>query len=168
MPGEDFFEEFLVQYYSEREPPKELILEHETDPALAEFLSVKKGKQVRYHRPAAGEKRAAARPRKKNLEIAFFRDTLKGARTRNCLNMAQPPSSDRVFRYLAPLRDRHGRFDGAVSGREPDKNKSRRFKIKTVEGIDDFASIAEVVKRRYKRLTDENALFTDLVIINES
>ncbi|MFZ1127722.1 excinuclease ABC subunit UvrC [Methanoregula sp.] len=44
--GEDFFEEFLVQYYSEREPPAELILEHETGPALAEFLSLKKGKHV--------------------------------------------------------------------------------------------------------------------------
>ena len=48
----------------------------------------------------------------------------------------------------------------------PDKSNYRRFKIRTVEGIDDFASIAEVVKRRYKRLTDENAPFPDLVIVD--
>ena len=52
--GEDFFEEFLVQYYSDREPPKELILDRETDPALASFLSVKKGQQVDIMVPATG------------------------------------------------------------------------------------------------------------------
>jgi len=49
---------------------------------------------------------------------------------------------------------------------KPDKSNYRRFKIKTVEGIDDFASIAEIVKRRYKRLADEQAPFPDLVIID--
>jgi excinuclease ABC subunit C len=49
---------------------------------------------------------------------------------------------------------------------KPDKSNYRRFKIKTVEGIDDFASIAEVVKRRYTRLLDEHAQFPDLVIID--
>ena len=49
---------------------------------------------------------------------------------------------------------------------KPDKSNYRRFKIRTVEGIDDFASIAEVVKRRYQRLLDEHAPFPDLVIID--
>jgi len=48
----------------------------------------------------------------------------------------------------------------------PDKVNYRRFKIKTVEGIDDFASIAEVVKRRYHRLAEEDAPFPDLIIID--
>jgi excinuclease ABC subunit C len=38
----------------------------------------------------------------------------------------------------------------------PDRANYRRFKIKTVEGQDDFASMAEVVKRRYSRLLREN------------
>jgi excinuclease ABC subunit C len=37
----------------------------------------------------------------------------------------------------------------------PDRTNYRRFKIKTVEGQDDFASIAEVVRRRYSRLLNE-------------
>jgi excinuclease ABC subunit C len=49
---------------------------------------------------------------------------------------------------------------------KPDKSNYRRYKIKTVEGIDDSASIAEVVKRRYQRLTDEHAPFPDLVIVD--
>jgi excinuclease ABC subunit C len=40
----------------------------------------------------------------------------------------------------------------------PDRANYRRFKIKTVEGQDDFASIAEVVRRRYSRLLKENVL----------
>ncbi|HTA95512.1 MAG TPA: excinuclease ABC subunit UvrC, partial [Verrucomicrobiae bacterium] len=38
----------------------------------------------------------------------------------------------------------------------PDRANYRRFKIKTVEGQDDFASMAEVVRRRYSRLLNEN------------
>src|SRR6185369_2078275 len=37
----------------------------------------------------------------------------------------------------------------------PDRANYRRFKIKTVVGQDDFASMAEVVRRRYTRLLDE-------------
>ena len=40
----------------------------------------------------------------------------------------------------------------------PDRANYRRFKIKTVEGQDDFASIAEVVRRRYTRLLKESAV----------
>ena len=48
----------------------------------------------------------------------------------------------------------------------PDKSNYRRFKVRTVEGIDDFASIAEIVTRRYKRLSEEHAPFPDLVIVD--
>lgn len=42
----------------------------------------------------------------------------------------------------------------------------RHFKIKTVEGIDDFASMTEIVYRRYKRLLDEEKTLPQLVIID--
>jgi excinuclease ABC subunit C len=38
---------------------------------------------------------------------------------------------------------------------QPAKAEYRRYKVKTVTGINDFASMAEVVYRRYKRLLDE-------------
>ncbi|MBS1585932.1 MAG: excinuclease ABC subunit C [Bacteroidetes bacterium] len=49
---------------------------------------------------------------------------------------------------------------------EPSKKDYRHFHIKTVEGIDDFASMAEIVYRRYKRLLEEEAPFPQLVIID--
>lgn len=49
---------------------------------------------------------------------------------------------------------------------KPDKSNYRRFKIKEVEGIDDFKMMAEIVKRRYRRLKSEGKLFPDLIVID--
>ena len=48
----------------------------------------------------------------------------------------------------------------------PDRVNYRRFKIKTVEGQDDFASMAEVVKRRYSRSLRESKPLPDLILID--
>jgi excinuclease ABC subunit C len=48
----------------------------------------------------------------------------------------------------------------------PDKNNYRRFRIKTVKGIDDFQMIAEIVRRRYTRLQKEQSGFPDLIVID--
>lgn len=49
---------------------------------------------------------------------------------------------------------------------EPNKKDYRHFNIKTVKGINDFASMKESVYRRYKRLSDEKSPFPQLVIID--
>ena len=49
---------------------------------------------------------------------------------------------------------------------KPSKADYRKFKIKTVVGPDDFASMREVVTRRYSRLLEEDAVLPDLVIID--
>jgi excinuclease ABC subunit C len=48
----------------------------------------------------------------------------------------------------------------------PDKNEYRRFNIKTVSGINDFASMKEVVSRRYKRLLKDETPLPQLIIID--
>ena len=48
----------------------------------------------------------------------------------------------------------------------PSKNDYRRFNVKTVEGINDFATMKEVVYRRYKRLKEDEAPLPQLVIID--
>jgi len=48
----------------------------------------------------------------------------------------------------------------------PDKNQYRKFNIKTVSGINDFASMKEIVTRRYKRLKSENISLPQLIIID--
>ena len=49
---------------------------------------------------------------------------------------------------------------------KPSKKEYRHFNIKTVEGPDDFASMEEVVYRRYKRLKEQNEPFPQLIIID--
>jgi len=49
---------------------------------------------------------------------------------------------------------------------KPDKSNYRRFRIRTVKGIDDFKAIGEVVRRRYTRLLKENRSFPNLIIID--
>jgi excinuclease ABC subunit C len=48
----------------------------------------------------------------------------------------------------------------------PFKPGYRRYKIRAVDGVDDFASIHEVVSRRYRRLTDQCEMFPDLLLID--
>jgi excinuclease ABC subunit C len=48
----------------------------------------------------------------------------------------------------------------------PAKNDYRHFNIKTVEGPDDFASMEEVVYRRYKRMLDENLDLPQLIVVD--
>jgi excinuclease ABC subunit C len=48
----------------------------------------------------------------------------------------------------------------------PFKPGYRRYRIRTVEGVDDFASIREVVSRRFTRLAQEDAVFPDILLID--
>jgi excinuclease ABC subunit C len=48
----------------------------------------------------------------------------------------------------------------------PFKPGYRRYKIRSVEGIDDFASIQEVVTRRFRRLSEQEELFPDILLID--
>jgi len=48
----------------------------------------------------------------------------------------------------------------------PDKNNYRRFRIKTINAIDDYGMLAEVVRRRYSRLVKDSLPLPDLIIID--
>src|SRR3546814_19729458 len=49
---------------------------------------------------------------------------------------------------------------------KPSKKDYRHFNVRTVEGPDDFASMREVVHRRYRRLLEEGSLLPDLLVID--
>lgn len=49
-------------------------------------------------------------------------------------------------------------------GLKPSRKDYRRYNIKTVKGVDDYASMREVVSRRYKRMIKENSPLPDLII----
>ncbi|CAN5620338.1 excinuclease ABC subunit UvrC [soil metagenome] len=48
----------------------------------------------------------------------------------------------------------------------PFKDGYRRYKIRTVEGVDDFASMREVIVRRFQRMHDDGSVFPDILLID--
>lgn len=71
-----------------------------------------------------------------------------------CFDISHFQGAEKV---ASMVRFQHGR---------PDKSNYRKFIIRTVEGIDDFKSMAEVVGRRYRRLKTEGRPLPDLILID--
>lgn len=165
---ENFMEDFLVQYYSLTEPPEELIVADAKclDESLSEFLSHLKGKKVRVTVPKQGEKKELLDLAIKNVEIGFFGDRRKLEALQQALKLPRRPEVIECFdiSHLAGTSTVGSMVQ--FRGGRPDKSNYRRFKIKGVEGIDDFASIAEVVRRRYTRQNEEKQELPDLIIID--
>jgi excinuclease ABC subunit C len=163
---EDFFEEFLVQYYADRTPPAELIVPVGVDEAMAEYLAERKGRSVQVTVPRIGDKKKLLELVEKNIEYAFLKNELKVKDLQASLDLVDPPEVIECFdiSHLSgtAMVGSMVRFQSGI----PDKKNYRRFKIKTVTGIDDFASIAEIVKRRYDRLIREDAELPDLIVID--
>jgi excinuclease ABC subunit C len=163
---EGFFDEFLVLYYADRTPPSELIVPHEVDEALAGYLSEQKGRSVQVTVPKIGEKKKLLELVEKNIDHAFLKHELKVKDLQASLDLPDPPLVIECFdiSHLSgtAMVGSMVQFRNGI----PDKKNYRRFKIKTVEGIDDFASIAEIVTRRYLRLIAEESDLPDLIIID--
>ena len=164
--NENFLEEFLVQYYSENEPPEELIVPEVLEDSIEGFLSHVKGKSVRVTIPKQGEKKVLLDLAKKNVEIGFFGDRKKVQALQEALKLPKQPNVIECFDVSHLSGTSMVGSMVQFRGGRPDKSNYRRFKIKNVEGIDDPASIAEVVRRRYTRLRDGKLELPDLVIVD--
>ncbi|NLX49989.1 MAG: excinuclease ABC subunit C [Methanospirillum sp.] len=163
---EEFLPEFLVQYYAESGVPKEVVLPEPVDPAMEDYLSEIKGRRVRVTVPKRGDRRHLLDLVKTNLETSFFGDRIKVEALRADLRLPAPPEVVECFdiSHLAGtstvgvmVQFRNGR---------PDRRNYRRFLIRTVEGIDDFAAITEVVRRRYARLKRDGSDLPDLIVVD--
>jgi len=165
-PGEEFLDEFLIQYYSDARVPKELILPEEVSESLLEFLSVRRGGRVTVSVPVKGAKKRLLDLVRKNIEIAFFGDRIKAAELGELLAMDTVPEVIECFDISHLSGTSVVGSMVQFRGGRPDKKNYRRFRIKTVEGVDDTAAIAEVVQRRYSRLKREDAEMPDLIVID--
>ncbi|MDY6964968.1 MAG: excinuclease ABC subunit UvrC [Halobacteriota archaeon] len=164
--NDDFLEEFMVQYYSDHEIPSEVIIPQDVSVSVKLFLEEKIGRKVKITVPKRGEKRELMDLVDKNIEMSFFSGSTKASELGRRLRLQETPSVIECFdiSHLSGTSTA-GSMVQFRNGR-PDKDNYRRFKIKTVDGIDDFAAIAEVVKRRYTRLKREDAELPNLVIID--
>lgn len=132
--------------------------------------------------PKAGEKKKLLELSQKNAAIFFEEYKRKKAlqltdkRKENNLKVVEQLKDDLHLTQL-PLHIEcfdNSNFQGAYpvaamvcfKNGEPSKQDYRKFNIKTVQGINDFASMKEVVMRRYKRLIEEEKPLPQLVIID--
>lgn len=160
---EHFLEEFLVQYYSDNSERKELIMPIELDDGLKDYL---KGKVIKVVKPKIGNKKKLLELVSKNIETTFFGNMQKIDELQKKLKLNDCPNVIECFdiSHLSGTSTvgSMAQFRNGI----PDKSNYRRFRIRSVKGIDDFAAIGEVVRRRYSRLKKESALMPDLVVID--
>jgi len=164
-------QEFLKAFYTTNQIPREILLnkpcwqETEEKRALEEFLSTKRCAPVSLTIPRRADKLALVKLAEKNLESTLEVDSAL-VDLQAALNLPVLPRVIECF-DVSNLGQEHV-VSGMVTFRDAkaDKKNYRKFKIKTFIGQDDFASVNEVVTRRYKRLVEERSQFPDLVMID--
>lgn len=177
----DALTSFITQYYTTHEPPAEIIAEGYCEKEFLEnFFKDKLGKTVAVTLAKQGVKARLLDMAKANvrdyLDKSVDRIKHKDDMTVNaCERLKEQLSLSRYPRRMEcyDISDVSG-VDKVASmvvfiDGEADKTSYRRFKIKTVEGADDFASLKEVLLRRLSKLgTEEEERFPkpDLVVID--
>ncbi len=176
--GGELVRTFLGQYYKNSFfIPKEIILRQSFDDVglFEAWMSQRKGKAVKILIPRKGEKVRILELAELNAGHELAKRISEGA------ERAVPSSVielARALRLKSPPRTIEAYDISNTGGKEsvgslvvfengkPKKGSYRRFKIRTVEGQDDFAMMGEVVSRRFKRLKDEGKPPPDLVLID--
>ena len=164
-------QQFLKEFYNTKQIPQEILLNTAawTDPeekaALQDYFSTLRGAQVNLTIPKKGDELHLIKLAEKNIEANLDEDSAL-VDLQTALNLPTLPRIIECF-DVSNLGKEHV-VSGMVRFKDgsPDKSNYRRFKIKTVTGQDDFASMNEVVTRRYKRLVNEKAQLPDLVIVD--
>ena len=164
--NDDFFDEFIIQYYSDNPIPKEIIVPKKMNDSIVSFLQTEKRGKVKITTPQKGEKKQLLELVEKNIDITFFAGVDKIDAIKTKLKLQETPVVIECF-DISHLSGTStvGSMVQYRNGK-PDKNSYRRFKIRSVKNIDDFAAIAEVVRRRYARLKNEGSELPNLIIID--
>jgi len=175
FPDEELVTSFVNQYYSDDAfVPKEVLLAgspNEPD-ALSELLSERKGEKVRVLVPQRGEKVELVKLANKNAERSFSerkkgRDELEQVlgRLKDRLHLSKLPHRMECFDISHHQGSALVASQVASVDTEPDPSKYRHYRLKTVTGNDDFASMHEILTRRFKRGLADGDL-PDLIVID--
>ena len=174
-----FLEYFIQYYFSTKDIPEEILtmLNIENVDEYESWLSNIINKKIKIIVPKIGEKKSLVDIAVKNAKLILGRENLKKIKSReniprqveilkNDLNMDISPRRIEAF----DISNIQGSNSVAsmvcfIDGK-PRKKEYRKYKIKTVAGIDDFKSIEEVVFRRYNRVIKEKRQLPDLILID--
>ncbi len=165
----DILKSFLMQYYAGTPfIPKEIMLEEEIPEAelIEAYLSKRRGAKVHLRVPQRGTQRKLVQLARENAEMVMSRD-------RERLQREERRTTGAVGEIAALLKlkkaDRMEAFDiSNISGvhsvgsmvvfekGKPKRSDYRKFKIQTVEGPNDYASMQEVLTRRFTRAKEQS------------
>ena len=177
---EEILEQFIERYYLDAEEvPQEIFLNLDipNKSTIQQWLMQKTGQKVDIVTPKIGEKAKLMAMCKNNAK--YLLDELKMQKLKwkefipnsvlalkrdlklpntprriECFDVSNLQGTDTVASMVTFI-------DG-----KPNKSEYRKYKLQTVEGSDDFASMREVISRSYQRLIDEGREFPDLIVID--
>ncbi len=172
-----FFSALIKQIYIDQQHIPSIIhvpVDFEDREALEELLSEKRGRKVEIHTPQRGQKKALLNLVETNAKHSFdqrFRVLKPSSRAiqealQDVLGLADAPKRIECF-DISHIQgtDKVASMVVWEDGRMK-KSDYRKFIIRDVVGNDDFASMREVVTRRYSRLQQENQPMPGLVLID--
>lgn len=181
LPEDDFnpasfLSDVLAQYYSSDYVPKEIHVPVDFDDRelLEKALTARRGRRVRIHYSQRGEKRDLIDLGEKNAKLAF-EQRFRVLKPDMKLVLEELQETLELPRFPARIES----FDVSnIQGAENvaglvvcdngkmNRNEYRKFRIKSVEGSNDVASMREAVFRRYRRVLDEGRPLPDLIMID--
>ncbi|MBA3388379.1 MAG: excinuclease ABC subunit UvrC [Rubrobacteraceae bacterium] len=182
--AEDVVLQFVPQYYDTAAVPREVLVQSSDRDdelaTLAEHLTELRGFHVEVRRPQRGDKRRILEMAERNAGLALEHERALDEARRNRVASTLDALREELALPTLPLRIECYDISNTMgtnsvasmvvfqSGR-PAKDQYRRFRIRTVEGADDFASMAEVIRRRLERLKAGDEKFTpapDLILLD--
>lgn len=176
----EILRQFLERYYLDAEDiPREIFLQFELEEmgTIERWLSERRGDPVNLIAPKIGEKAKLIAMCRSNAK--FLLDELKIqklkrddfvphalASLQRDLRLTKPPRRIECF-DISNIQgtDTVASMVVFINGRSK-KSEYRKFKIQTVSGPDDFASMKEVIQRRYARLIEEKSELPDLIMVD--
>lgn len=172
-----FFSALLKQLYLDQTYiPRSILvpIEFPDRALLAEILTERTGKRIELLAPQRGEKRSLVDLVCQNAKQSYdqrFRVLQPGMKAiqealQDALTLEELPHRIECFdishiQGAETVASMVVWEDGAMK-----KSDYRKFQVKTVTGVDDFASMREVIQRRYKRLQDDKKPFPSLILID--
>ncbi|HET7656874.1 MAG TPA: excinuclease ABC subunit UvrC [Bacillales bacterium] len=170
---EEAFLAFIGQFYMQKNhmKPKEIFIPQTTDEE-----SVAKMLDIRVHRPVRGKKKDLVELAKKNAALALKekfalierdeRRTIQAVENLGKqLNIETPHRIEAFDNSNIQGSDPVSAMVVFEDGK-PLKNDYRKYRIKTVQGPDDYESMREVIRRRYTRVIKEKDQLPDLILID--
>ncbi len=168
----NIFEDFLRSYYAQHPLPYEILLNKpcwktdEEKKVLEAYFERLRGGSVLLSVPQRGDKTSLVHLAEKNALASFGQDSSLVQIQEN-LNLPDVPEHIECFDISNLGYDHIVGSMTHFSNGKPDKSQYRKFRIKSLHGKqDDFASMAEIVQRRYAKLLEDHETLPNLIIID--